>query len=140
MSRVVNTNSPGKQRNYHMRSCAELLRHLSQKQSFDDEARDMLAALYFSLQGVENTLDNATDAWEKRDYWIKVEQFRQKWAWVESKIIELGAILRAEDWNRVPALITSLIPHFSDITINKLMRSSELWEGKYQQFLAEKSR
>ena len=32
MSRVINTDGPGKRRNQLMRTCAELLRRLSQKQ------------------------------------------------------------------------------------------------------------
>ena len=137
MSRVVNTNSPGKRRNQHMRSCAELLRRLSQKPAFDDESRDMLAALLFSLRGIEISLDEAVAAWEKRDYWVKAEQFRQKWFWVQEKADELENLLRSEDWNQVPMLLMSLLPHFSEVTINKFTRSSDLWDSMYQQFLKE---
>jgi len=137
MSRVVNTNSPGKRRNQHMRSCAELLRRLSQKPAFDDESRDMLAALLFSLRGIDVSLEEAVAAWEKRDYWIKAEQFRQKWFWVQENVDELENLLRSEDWNQVPLKIMSLLPHFSEITINKFTRSPDLWDGMYQQFLEE---
>ncbi|MFP4323255.1 MAG: hypothetical protein ACLFTK_12445 [Anaerolineales bacterium] len=137
MSRVVNTNSPGKRRHYHMRSCAELLRHLSQKQDIDAEACDMLGALVFSLQAIDDTLQEAIDAWEKRDYWMKAEQFRQEWAWVSANMDHLVAILREEDWATIPTVLARLFPHFQEITINKNMRSPDLWNGKYEKFQQE---
>jgi hypothetical protein len=140
MSRVVNTNSPGKRRNQHMRAGAELLRRLSQKPAIDDEARDMMAALVFSLRGVEESLEDATDAWEKRDYWMKAEQFRQKWMWVGTSADELDAILRSEDWGRLPVFMINILPNYSEITINKFTRDSDLWDGMYKKFQAERSR
>jgi len=140
MSRVVNTNSPSKRRNYHMRSCAELLRHLSQKPEFDDEACDMLAALAHGLHEIEAGLDEATEAWEKRDYWLKVEQFRQKWAWAGLSAAELDDVLRRKDWSALPAHLVKLLPYFADITITKMMRSPDLWQGKYAEFLAKEAR
>ena len=40
MGRVINTNSPGKRRSFHMRTIAEILRRLTQKPDVDDEVRD----------------------------------------------------------------------------------------------------
>lgn len=138
MSRVVNTNSPGKRRNYHMRSCAELLRHLSQKEGFDDESKDMLAAIVYALRGINETIDDAVEAWEKRDYWIKAERFRQEWDWVSSCYHDLHTTLREQQWQAVPQYMARLFPHFSGITINKFTRSEELWQGKYHDLIAEK--
>ncbi len=137
MSRVVNTNSPGKRRHYHMRSCAELLRHLSQKQDIDTEARDMLAALVFSLQGIEDTLQEAIVAWEKRDYWMKAEQFRQDWSWVGMHQDQLIATLRDEEWRAIPGIMAQMFQRFQDITINKNMRSPDLWKGMHEKFQQE---
>lgn len=137
MSRVVNTNSPGKRRNHHMRSCAELLRHLSQKAEMDDEARDMVAALVVSLRGIDSTIDEAVEAWEKRGYWIKTEQFRHEWVWVGMAGDELAALLRQNDWEKIITAMTKLLPHFASMNINKLMRKPDLWEGEYARFIGE---
>jgi hypothetical protein len=131
MSRVVNTNNPGKRRSQNLRACAELLRHLSQKAEIDDEVQDMLAAMIFALREVEKSLDEAVVAWEKRDYWIKAEQFRQKWAWTGLTLDTLTAILRKEDWAALPAFMARTLPYFADIKINKLTRQADLWKGKY---------
>lgn len=139
MSRVINTNSPLKRRNQHMRAGAELLRHLSQKATVDDESRDMLAALLFALKEIEDSLEDATEAWEKRDYWMKVEEFRKKWIWVGSSAVQLDALLDSEDWSKLPDFMVRIMPHFADITISKFTRTSELWDGMHAKYQAEKS-
>lgn len=135
MSRVVNPDSQGKKRNQNMRSCAELLRHLSQKSTIDDEARNMLAAIVFALREIDDGLEESAAAWEKRDYWMKAEQFRQKWAWVGMTADELNGIIRAESWDKIPPLIVRLLPNFAEITITKLTRKSDLWDGQYQRLM-----
>jgi hypothetical protein len=140
MARVVNTNNPGKRRNHAMRSCAELLRFLSQKPEIDDESRDMLAAMVFALREIDASIDEAAVAWEKRDYWMKAEQFREKWTWVAMYCDELTILMRAENWAAIPAVLMRMLPYFAEIKINKQMRFSDLWEGKYRQFLQEQSR
>ncbi|MCL4877687.1 MAG: hypothetical protein KJ064_13585 [Anaerolineae bacterium] len=137
MSRVVNPDNPGKKRNQNRRSCAEILRHLSQKSSMDDESRDMLATLVFLLRDIHEGLEDSAAAWEKRDYWIKAEQFRQRWAWVQLAEHRLEMLIRGEDWDKVPQEIVKLIPNFADINITKFTRDSELWNGKYQELLDE---
>ena len=68
MGRVVNTESNGKQRNQLRRTIAEMLRHLSQKSTIDDEAKDMLATIVLCLRQINDGIDESTVAWEKRDY------------------------------------------------------------------------
>jgi hypothetical protein len=137
MSRVVNTNNPGKRRSQNLRACAELLRHLSQKAEIDDEAKDMLAAMVFALREVEKSLDEAVVAWEKRDYWIKAEQFRQKWTWTGLALDTLVDILKTENWAALPMFMVKNLPYFADIKINRVTRQASLWEGKYEQLSQE---
>jgi len=137
MSRVVNTNGPGKRRNHHMRTCAELLRRLSQKTGFDDDSKDMLAALVYELRGIDDTLQEAVDAWEKRDFWIKAERFRHDWAWVTTAIQSLTNTIKTEAWAQVPVNMVELLPHFSSITVSKFTRDESTWRGKYKQLISE---
>ena len=79
MSRVINTNSPGKRRSAHMRTIAEILRRLSQQREVTTETRDMVAMLVFSLRAIDGTVEESVRAWEKRGYWKKADDFQQKW-------------------------------------------------------------
>ena len=137
MSRVVNTDSVGKARNQHMRTAAEVIRRLSQKSDLDDEVKDMAALLVFCFRDIEDGIEEAMIAWEKRNYWNKVEQFRQQWTWVGRASANLERVIRTNAWDQLPAQLASLFEHFSDITINKFTRNADTWEGAYARLMAE---
>jgi hypothetical protein len=132
MSRVVNTNNPGKLRNQLMRTAAELLRHLSQKTSLDDEAKDMTALLVYCLREIDDGIEASALAWEKRDYWIKAEQLRQRWMWTGKAVASLETVIRTEAWETLPGVMAELFGYVADIKITKFTRSSSAWEGAYE--------
>lgn len=136
MGRVIRTDSPTTVRNRHRRTIAELLRHLVQKQAFDDQAQDMAATIVFALQGIDETIKQAVAAWEKRDYWMKAERYQRDWVWVEESAANLDDVIRHEAWDLIPNLLIELIPRFADIEINKLMRKADTWDGNLQRLLA----
>ena len=135
MSRVIQTDGFGKQRNQLMRTSAELLRRLSQKPAIDDEAHDMAAALVFCFKEIENSVEDAMVAWEKRNYWNKVEQFRTQWIWVGLAAARLEQLIRTENWDQLPPYLLTLFTHFSDITITKFTRGADAWEGAYARLI-----
>lgn len=137
MSRVINPNSPGKTRNQHMRSAAEIMRRLAAKPSADDEVRDMAAAMVFLFREISETVEEVTRAWEKRDYWIKADRFRLEWEWAEQAAADLVDVIRNEAWDLLPRLLMDLFPHFASIRVKKLTRKPELWQGAYRRLLAE---
>ncbi|MCE2473383.1 MAG: hypothetical protein J4G18_16110, partial [Anaerolineae bacterium] len=98
MSRVINTNSPGKRRNAHLRTIAEILRRLSQEQEINQESKDMVAMLVFCLRGIEGTVEESMVAWEKRGYWKKSDEFQQKWWWASLLSKSVDDLLRIERW------------------------------------------
>jgi hypothetical protein len=136
MGRVINTNSPGKRRNFHRRTIAEILRRLGQKQSVDDDVKDMVAMVAFSLREISETVLESIEAWEKRNYWKKADDFQQKWWWAEQITNQIEKMMREEAWEQLPDIMIKLFPHFSDIEINKMMRNEDLWHGAYERFLA----
>lgn len=136
MSRVVTADGVGTQRQRLRRTIAEALRRLMAKRELDDEARDLAALIVFSLREIDEGIEQTTAAWEKRDYYIKADRFRQEWLWVAPAADELEKILRQGAWDRLPAALAKLLSHFSDITINRMVRTDELWHGCYQRLLA----
>lgn len=139
MARVINTNSPGKRRNAHMRTVAEILRHLGQKTSIDDSSKDMVAAVIFSLRAIEATVEESAVAWEKRGYWKKADDFQQKWWWCSLSSISLEKLVRSDNWEQIPEAMVKLFPHFSDIKINRLTRDPKDWIGMYSKLMREKT-
>lgn len=135
MGRVINTDKPGKRRNQQMRTCAELLRRQSQKQKMDTDSKDMLALLAFCLRDITDGIDESTVAWEKRDYWVKAEEFRERWRWTHKLGRELEALILNERWDDVPATLMKLFPYFSDIKVTKFTRSESLWQDAHARLM-----
>jgi len=137
MSRVISTAAPGKVRNQHRRTIAEALRRLSQKPRLDGEAQDLAALIVFSLHGMADTVDQTIEAWEKRDYWMKAERFREKWRWLEPVTDELGAVIYEGQWDQLPTILAQLMGHFADVKVKQMTRKPALWQGAYERFMQE---
>ncbi|HDQ71753.1 MAG TPA: hypothetical protein ENN19_06605 [Chloroflexi bacterium] len=135
MSRVIATRSPGKIRNQHRRTIAEAVRRLSQKAQIDQESKDLAALIVFCLQGMSDTVDQTIEAWEKRDYWLKAERFREEWRWIDPVTDQLSTIIHQGQWEELPAVLASMMPHFSDVKIRKMTRKSSLWQGAFDKFM-----
>jgi hypothetical protein len=137
MSRVVNVDSTGKNRNRFMRTAAELLRRLSQKSALDDEARDMAAHLVFCLRGIDDGIEASAAVWEGRDYWLKADQLRQRWAWAGNASASLESMIRNQAWESLPTIMAGLFGHFAEIKITKFTRDASEWQGAYQRLIDE---
>lgn len=139
MGRVINTDSTGKRRNQIMRSAAEILRRLSQKNDVDDSVKDMVSMLVYLFRELDEGIEQSAAAWEKRDYWLKADEFRQRWGWAGAMADEIDALVRADEWQNLPQIMIKLLPYFNDIKITKLTRKESLWEGSYTRLMRERS-
>lgn len=132
MSRVIHLETPGVTRNQYRRSIAEALRLLSQKSRLDGEAKDLAASIVFCLQGIADTVDQTVEAWEKRDYYMKAERFREEWRWVDAAADGLSGVICEGRWDDLPTVLARLMPRFADIKIQKMTRKPSLWQGAYE--------
>ncbi len=132
MSRVIATESVGKERRRLRRTIAEALRRLVSKPTFDEESRDLAALIVFSLRRLEEGVEQTTTAWEKRDYYLKADRFRLQWEWLEKTSYALESALLLSQWDKVPDILVDLFPKFTDITVSKYTRSPDLWNGAYR--------
>ncbi|MEA3345529.1 MAG: hypothetical protein U9Q78_04695 [Chloroflexota bacterium] len=135
MTRIINTQSPGKERRHLRRTIAEALRRLSEKPELDGEARDLTALIVFSLRGIEDTVKQVVEVWEKRNYYLKADRFRSEWSWAGRMADRIEKILRGEEWEELPQLLAQLLPHFEDIRVARMTRSPSLWRGAYARLL-----
>ena len=121
-----------------MRSCAEVLRLLAQKNAIDDEAKDMAAFLVFNLRDIYKTIDESAVAWDERNYWKKAEGLREKWRWSRVSADRLAKLIRSNQWERLPEMLLELFPKFQDITIVKMTRDADWWCGALQALMKDK--
>ena len=137
MARIINTSNPGKIRSQERRTIAEILRHLIAKRNLDDEARDMAATIVYSLRAIDATIEVTTDAWEKRDYYLKADKFRLEWEWARPAADRLESIIRRGNWEQLPVELMSLVPRFAGVKVAKFTRRADTWQGTYAQLLSE---
>jgi hypothetical protein len=139
MGRVINTDSTGKNRNQALRSIAELLRRLTQKTEIDNEARDMVAALTICLREIEDGIEQSADVWDKRGYYMKADELRTRYDWVNRIAVELERILFTASWDALPPILVKLLTYVSDIKVTKFTRKDDLWDGKYDELMRQRS-
>ena len=138
MARIIKTGvTPAKTRHAHMRSCAEALRLLALRSSFDDEARDMTAFVIFNLRGIYRTIDESAHAWDERRYWKKAEALRESWRWSRTAADKLEGLVRAGQWSKVPAALLELVPRFNNVTVASITRNADWWCGALGALLDE---
>lgn len=132
MSRITCADgTPQQKRNSLRRAIAEVLRRLSAKPALDAESKDMVAFVALALREIAEGIEQSAAAWEKRDYYLKADQFRREWAWVTPAAERLMAAMREQRWNDVPLELAQLMPRFADVTIKQLTRPASLWQGCY---------
>ena len=139
MGRVIRTgNTPAKERNAHIRTCAELLRLLAEKDHFDDEAKDMAALFVFSLRGINATIESSADVWDERNYWKRAEALRNDWLWSRKAADDLALLIRRKEWEKVPGMLMELFPRFHQVNVVTITRDADHWCGALKALLASK--
>lgn len=133
MSRVINPNAPGKERNRLKRATALALRELMVESEPTQKAKDLVAFIVLALEGITETVDVTTSAWEKRDYWIKADRFRRDWEWAA----RLGAVLRkaalAQDWDKITEICVRVFQRVGDEKISQNHRMGTPWTGAWKE-------
>lgn len=133
MSRVINTNGVGKQRNQLTKAVLIAIRELVAKKQIDDEARDMAAFLSLALDEIHDTIDQSVRAWEKRDYWIKADQFRMQWAWVKPGADKVREAVLLNDWGELAALMPEIAAKLNTIKLPKSNTVGRPWAGAFNE-------
>jgi hypothetical protein len=131
LSRVINPNPPGKERNRLKRAVALALRELSRESEPTDKARDLAAFIALSLEAIDKTVDTAAVAWEKRGYWIKADRFRREWTWADRLGAEMRQAVLANDWEQLPGIAIKLSQHLSDVKVSERHRMGTPWVGSW---------
>lgn len=129
MSRLVNSEGVGKQRERMTRAVVLAMRELAAHQKPDALARDLVAFMALALEEIDATIDETCVAWEKRDYWIKADQFRTQWAWTRPMAARLTQIALQERWPELARVVPELASKLGTVTLPKRNALGEPWVG-----------
>lgn len=129
MSRLINTDSAGKQRTQLSKAVMITSRELAAKKQIDDEARDMAAFLALALYAISDTIDESVKAWEKRDYWMKADQFRMQWAWAGAQARKVREAALLNDWGELAVLMPEIAARLGAVKLPKKNTIGKPWNG-----------
>ena len=118
-------------RNRLMKSIVLAIRTLMQQGSPDKRSLDMAAYIVLALGKINETIETAVAAWEKRDYWVKADQFRQEWAWIDPSQTRLKAAVLAQNWAEIGTEVVLVGQHLSKVQIAEKNRIGEPWVGAW---------
>ena len=138
MSRVINPDGVGKQRDRLMKAVVLALRELAQRTKVDDDTRDLTAFMALALRQINATIDVTCAAWEKRDYWLKADQFRRDWAWAANLSGKIEDVVLNDRWPELAAIIPALAQHLEKVNLPRRNTLGTPWLGAYAQLREER--
>jgi hypothetical protein len=136
MSRIINTDSTGKQRGQLTKAIAFALRQLALQTEFGDEARDLAAFIALALKTIHDGIDPSVAAWEKRGYWVKADRFRMEWAWAAPTSTRMTAAVLQGDWTAVAQLSVQTAQRLEGVQVSSHPRLGKPWLGAYARLKA----
>jgi hypothetical protein len=132
VSRIIKTESAGKERTLLVKSVVVALRELLKQTDTGEETKDITAYLSGALQSIANTVDESVAAWEKRGYWVKAEHFRMDWDWTAQYAIGLREALFKEDWAAVASLAARTGQKLGSVKVTEKNRIGTPWKGAWK--------
>ncbi len=138
MSRVINSNSPGQNRNRLLKLLVRTIDEIYQSDLNAQDLNDALAFIVLSLIEIERTIAQTTDPWEKREYWVKADQFRNEWKWITEIKTKLNQSRTDKGWAAVPPEIGILEVKLKSIEPLKRLPDKTFWKGAYSILVIKK--
>lgn len=131
MSRIINSDTPSQQRTKLLKLIANVVHILEENNSILGDLNDLIAFIVLSLMEIEKTINKTTAPWEKREYWVKADQFRREWKWVGENIKILLSSRTSAGWDNIPLEIGVLKDKLKDINIPRKFKDNRYWLGAF---------
>ena len=127
MGRVIRPVPAGRQRKGWMGELRAAAERAQEAEA--GELRDLLAFAEERLSLIEASVESTAAAWEKRQYWVKADRFRQEWRWCGHRRAAIEAALQANDRALDSVALASLLPELQALTPSKQAARERPWSG-----------
>ncbi len=132
LSRVINPEGSGKERNRLVKSIVLAMRELMRQPEPNEKSRDLAAYIALALLEITNTVETSVAAWEKKGYWVKADRFRMDWAWTNRLGNQMREALMQDDWATIALVAAQVGGKFNNIDVPVRHRLGTPWEGAWQ--------
>jgi hypothetical protein len=134
MSRVINRNNYSSQRTSYMRFIATALQNLPRDDRVDDNYRDICVFVFLTLQEISNSVQKTIQPWEKRGYWVKADQFRKEWEWLDPLHNAMKKKILTGAWNDLKRELQTLREVCLDYPPYQRMPINDPWRGSWKKW------
>jgi hypothetical protein len=131
LSRIINPDSAGKERQHLVKAVVLAVRELARQSEPGTESKDLAAFIALALEVISNTIDISVAAWEKRGYWVKADKFRMEWAWSGPLAERMRMAVLGEDWAGVAQSAAQVANKLNTITVPAKNRLGKPWVGAW---------
>lgn len=107
MSRIIKTQNGYRVREKALKLIGVAISEFNYANNIED-CLNIAAFIALSLDEIENSVRETADAWEKRDYWVKADQFRSEWGWVGMTKNNLVKAVLSQDLNKIGEVFETL--------------------------------
>ena len=135
MSRLIKTDTAGKDRTRLSKSIVLAVRELAKQKDVTNEAKDLAAFLVLALQTISDGIDESVAAWEKRGYWVKADRFRMEWMWTGQIAEKMKVALFTNDWGTIATLMPQIAMKLNKIQIAENHRLGKPWVDAYEKMI-----
>lgn len=132
MSRLIKTDTAGKDRARLTKSIVLAVRELAKQKDVTAEAKDLAAFLALALQTIADGIDESVAAWEKRGYWVKADRFRMEWLWTGQTAAKMKSAVLTDDWGTIATLMPQIASKLGKVQIAENHRLGKPWAGMYK--------
>ena len=135
MSRVINSESAGKDRTRLTKTVVIAIRELLRQKEPSDLSRDLIACILMSLDGIYDTVDASVEAWEKRGYWLKADRFRMDWQWTKLLADQMRPLVQAENYGELIPLMVQVLQALDNVKVSDNHRLGTPWTGAWKKLV-----
>ena len=135
MSRVINSESAGKDRTRLTKTVVIAIRELLRQKEPGDLSRDLIACILMSLDGIYDTVDASVEAWEKRGYWLKADRFRMDWQWTMLLADQMRPLVMAEKYGELIPLMVQVLQALDNVKVSDNHRLGTPWTGAWAELI-----
>ena len=139
MSRVINSESAGKDRTRLTKIVVIAIRELLRQKEPSDLSRDLIACILMSLDGIYDTVDASVEAWEKRGYWLKADRFRMDWQWTKLLADQMRPLVLAENYGELIPLMVQVLQALDSVKVSENHRLGTPWTGAWAELTGKKN-
>ena len=133
MSRIITSESAGKDRTRLTKTVVIAIRELLRQKEPGDLSRDLIACILMSLDGIYETVDASVEAWEKRGYWLKADRFRMDWQWTKIIADKMRPLVLSESYGELIPLMVEVLQALDSVKVSENHRLGTPWTGAWDE-------